>query len=62
MTEDLVVLQEQLDAQKRILEMQHAVLSNMEFVRVSLRSLAGELAGEAGKDWDELKAELGLEL
>jgi hypothetical protein len=59
MPDEAAALHERIDAQKRILEIQLAILNRTEFVQDALEALASD---EPGKDWEELKAELGLEL
>ena len=59
MPSDLPALQEQIDIQKRTLELQLMVLNRPEFIRSALEAY---LSDEPGKDWDELKEEMGLEL
>jgi hypothetical protein len=51
-------LEEQLELEKLALAIQIAVLSDKEFVQGALSGLADELAGNPGKPWQDLKAEL----
>jgi len=54
------LLQEQLEAEKRILEIQAAVLSKKEFVAGALASFAAEISGSPGKSLKEIKAKRGV--
>jgi len=60
MSADAQLLDEQLELEKRIHELQIAVLNRKEFVRGALEAFASELQGSSGKPWRELKAELKI--
>ena len=58
MASDSISLDEVLEREKRALAVQIAVLEKRDFVAGALQGLADELAGNPGKSWQELKAEL----
>jgi hypothetical protein len=54
------LLQEQIKLERRSLRLQDAILSKRDFVAGALQAFAGELQGQTGRPWKELKAELKI--
>jgi hypothetical protein len=58
-TVNSAALEERIARQRRLLELQLAVLNKQDFVNDALIALA-DADSDEGKLWDELKSELGL--